>query len=481
MAVVTFEVGLASNLASGSSINTPYPTGNNDQGFSLKSGNVATNNNNIYTIESGRVSVGFANGNVSITNKSGEIWPAGKILVTLNTESSASIRGSVGSDGSLALTNFSAAALKGASNGMPKLQRWYRAVADAQFAPARVNWVGDSTVYGYFSDNVTLAPTQAVANENSAAGQFRTMCANFFGARGEYVPYGGAGVTISGGNPLGLGFGLGAFGSALNASGTVTTVIPGATNLYVHSWNNTGTLTVNGAGSFTINGGSSVATPLISGVSQYNKVSSAVGLNAGSANTIVWTAPSGSYQGYCGLEYHSGKGVIVGRFGRGGNTLSDFLGHGKLYSLASDRWPFILDGFDANSPDLTIIQFNLNETAQINDPTAKCTPAEYEADLRQVCTRLTVTGTGCVLLLADSQASNYGTGVQAQYEAVMEKVAADFAHVEFRKISDIMGTYAEVAAAGLMGDTTHFKRQGYGLIARSMFNALVLDAAPNYK
>lgn len=367
----------------------------------------------------------------------------------------------------------------GVAKELRKLKPWFRAVAQAQFQPARVNWAGDSTVDGYWADNVTLNPSLAIKNQMSAAGQFRTLCANYYGARGDFLPYGGDGVTAAGGSPLNLGFGLGSFGFALNASGTVTTVFPGATNAAVFTWNHSGSPTVNGAGTYNVNAAGAIATPNPGGLNAYNKVSFTAGLNAGSSNSVVWTTAAGAYQGYWGLEYHSGKGVIVGKFGRGGNTLSDFLGHGKLFAFASDRWPYILDGFAANSPDLTIVQFNINEAGLFSDPAAKCSTAEYEADLRQLCTRLTVTATGSVLLIADNQTSSYGNGIQAQYEAVMRKVADDFANVAAIKFSDIIGTYAQANAAGMMGDSTHVNRMPYGMLARWLFDNLVVNQ-PGY-
>ena len=396
----------------------------------------------------------------------------------LSTLSLASVQGLIGqrADGAT-IQSDGLAYLDGVVNQLSsKLGRWYRAVAQALDTPVTIDWGGDSTTFGYYSDNVTLNPSDTVADEMSTPGQLRRLCAQYYGARAGFIHSGQSAAVASGGNPLVLGFGLGAFGTAYNASGTVTVTVPACTSITVYCWNDDGSTgggVVNGSGSFTVNGGSAINTTLIAGTNKYKAVTTTTGLNAASTNTIVWTAPSGSYQGFVGISYDSGKGVNIGRWGRGGNTLADFMGHGANLAFNARTLPWLTAGWTMRTPNLVIIQFNINEAGL---PTGTSV-SQQTTDLTNIIAAVRAAG-GCVLLIGDNQYSAYATGHQADFEAVMQSLADSTADVAYIPFATIIGAYATAFANGLMGESSnaiHPNRKGYGLLARFLMRLLITN------
>jgi hypothetical protein len=196
-------------------------------------------------------------------------------------------------------------------------------------------------------------------------------------------------------------------------------------------------------------------------------------LNATTDNTIVWTAPSGAYQGFVGISYDSGKGVNVGRWGRGGNTLADFMAHGANISLNARTRPWLLAGWTMRSAKLVILQFNINESGF---PTGT-TVDGFTTDLSDIVATVRAAG-GCVLLIGDNQYSQYSAGNQARFEAAMASVAALTPDVAYLPFASIIGPYATAFANSLMGESSnaiHPNRRAYGMLARFLFKLLVLN------
>lgn len=362
------------------------------------------------------------------------------------------------------------------------LRRARRQFDDAQSQVAPVNAVGDSITNGWGADNIAVnypstpavsAPTDAIGNSDGWVGKLRNLfAARFSGAgagRAGFIAPQQTGAVLSGtgGGTPSEGQGIHNFALYLVSGAILTYTVPACTNIDVYYWESSGT----GAFTVTIDGsGNSVAFG--SGDQVYKKVSF-TGL-ANTTHTVVITTAAITTQ--VGLGYHSGYGVTIGRFGRGGFGASDSIGLGDFNVLtpaASKANALNSYGMIANA--LTIVAFSNNDYRR-QDAYGNSL-AEYESSLRAIVAKVAAAG-GCTLLLAMTERDPAhptpanGPIAQLAYWDIMKKIAQDTDHVAHARMIDVLGAWAVAKAAGLLLDGEHPSRPGYGLIAASLFGLL---------
>lgn len=361
------------------------------------------------------------------------------------------------------------------------LRRARRQFDDAQFKVAAINLIGDSIQEVWGGDNVAVnypstssasAPTAAIIDGNSIAAQVRRL----FAARYAGVGANAAGfihaqdaykTVLSGGGHPGEGQGLHNYSVYLVGGASLTVSVPACTTVEVLYWETTSSTDF----TITVDGGSPTTVTHGAGVGVY-KWATVTGLSNAAHSVVL----AGSLIVICGVRYHSGYGVAVGRFGRAGFSASDSIGLGdfNIITPLADR-ANALNAYGATPNALNIVAFSNNDYArQVSYGNSL---AEYESSLRAIVAQGAAAG-GCTLLLAmterDIAHPTAATGpiAQSAYWDVMRKIALDTDHVAHTRMVDVMGTWAVARAGGLLADGEHPTRSGYGLISNTVFRLL---------
>jgi lysophospholipase L1-like esterase len=368
------------------------------------------------------------------------------------------------------------------------LRRARRALDDAQFSPMSVMCIGDSISDGWGSDNPSVnypsttsasAPSAVNAELYSYPSQLRNLFASRFVGRGVNP----AGflhakhnlATLSGGGSPGEQQGLhGNKAIYLNGGGSsLTFALPACTAVDVLYWEASSSQDL----VITIDGGTPTTITHLSGT----------GVNTGTG-TYKWASVTGLSNAthsvvltsglivICGIRYHSGYGVAVGRMAVAGRSASDSIGVGdfNVESVATSRANALI-AYQATPNALNIVAFSNNDYSRQASYGNSLT--EYEATLRAIVAQGAAAG-GCTLLLGltmrDLAHPTAATGPiqQVAYWDVMRKIAVDTDHVAHVRLIDMMGSYVTASAAGQMTDGEHPKRVGHGLIANSVFQLL---------
>jgi len=362
------------------------------------------------------------------------------------------------------------------------LRRIRRQLEDAQFKVASINAVGDSITFGWGSDNADpnyptgnlSAPTDAIGDSAGWVGQLRRMLAAQYsgvgtGRAGFIGPkQTGAVLSGSGGGTPGEGQGIHNYALYLVSGATLTYTVPACTNIDIYYWESSGT------GAFTVTIDGNANTVAFGSGNEVYKVVSYTGL-ANTTHTVAITTAAITTQ--CGLRYHSGYGVAVGRFGRAGFSASDSIGLGDFNVLTpAASKANALNSYAMVANALNIVAFSNNDFSR--QASYGNSIAEYESTLRAIVAKTTSAG-GCTLLLGmtarDPAHPSPATGPVAQsaYWDVMRKIAQDTDHVAHARMVDVMGDWAVARAAGLLVDGEHPSRMGHGLIASSLFRLLM--------
>lgn len=366
------------------------------------------------------------------------------------------------------------------------LRPWRRGLDDAHFSCAKIIWPGDSTTFGTWSDNISAATTDLVADINSAAGQLRFLfaqylggnVAGFMGVQQDVVTRVNTSIASSVQAPNGM-VGI------ISNTGTCTFPLPACTTIEILTFEDNGAdgASVTGNYSYQIDGGTIV--PIVtSGLANNWRSVQITGL-ANTAHSVVITGTSANTPRLVGINYYGaaaigaygGGGVSVGRFGRPGWALADLLGTGFNNPLSTNAPAKLglLRALSLNNPHLLILQYGINDFRNQSNPAWGSDIVSYEANIRACCNQVISSG-GCCLLLADNASNSpilpAGPFSQADFNAVMQKVALDTPFVAYANIADLFGTWAQANAAGLMADVNHPFRLGYGGIARSVFKLL---------
>ncbi len=85
-----------------------------------------------------------------------------------------------------------------------------------------------------------------------------------------------------------------------------------------------------------------------------------------------------------------------------------------------------------------------------------------------------------MLLTPDPAGAHTGTPMysDAQYAAAMQEISDATDHVAYTSVADLLGSYAQMQALGMVDSNVHPYCKGHGVIARAFYNALTSVRAP---
>lgn len=336
------------------------------------------------------------------------------------------------------------------------LRRWRAALADAQFALAKIVCLGDSITLGAYANNV-FTSDDAVWAARGWVSQYRALLAAFYGDVGEgaikltedvRVTFsGGSGSSTTG--PLQTGRQIG-------AGNTITVALPACTDIDVVYWNQGGAFTweVDGGGATTV---TPTGTDIMS-------LAAITGL-ADATHSLVLTGTGTAHVGFV-VAKRGTTGVRVHRLGRSGATTETAT---MASGSAANRNRMLAATF-ATGVDLAVIMFGANDIP--NQGTNNITPSVFRANLKLLTDKVTALG-GCSLLLAGPRYPNPSApSTEADYYAQALDLAATDDHVAFADLAEVWGTEPDAETLGLMNYATygiHPVRKGHGDIARIVY------------
>ncbi len=202
------------------------------------------------------------------------------------------------------------------------LRRWRKALADAENTPARIACWGDSITNGIGWDGTASSGPEDQNDIYAWPSQLRKYFAHRFQTNeaGSITP---KGIAAGGDGRVSLGGGAASIGSMWaglaaqinNAPQTVTINVPVCTTVEVIYFRGDGSNGQTTSGTFKTNiDGGADNNADNSGASQYKLQT--IGSLSSSAHSVVLTGTSAANAFPCAVNYHSGKGVLVGRYGR---------------------------------------------------------------------------------------------------------------------------------------------------------------------
>lgn len=359
------------------------------------------------------------------------------------------------------------------------LNRWKLALAGAERSPARIYVTGNSVFDGAGVDGTTT-PSDADMDAFSAAGTLRSMLARDFGApKAGAIPAADTRWATTGTCPATInntvaGPGGGKF-RVMSSGATLTVTLPACTSIELWYYGGAGL----GAFTYSIDGGGAVAVNTAT-VSPANYASVTLsGLSAATHTVVITATANNTYFG--GAIYHSGTGVIVGKWARSSWGLKDVYGTGVLSSGATAGGQArAKQGFAMGSPHLVTIGYVRNDWKGHGN--TGYTPNLYVADLEEIYGYVTAAG-GCILVTGepDDQHSNdaigatYGPYTYAQFHEAARNWAASKQHAAFMSVADMWGSWEKGQANGLYrasNDEIHAGIAGNPDIGRMMYAVL---------
>lgn len=231
------------------------------------------------------------------------------------------------------------------------MNRFAQALLNAEYSPVRVNCLGDSLTLGTYSNDSSV-PVDSVADAQGYVGRLRSMLARrfdtnpagFIAANDSRNTLSGTGAASSSIGPVINTVrtdGVTTLGGALPLPGaaTITIPVPASTDIEILYLDSNPNSSAGGVGantgtfSYAVDGGGATTTTAdnMNPVS-YKKIS-ITGLSA-TTHSLVLTGVTGTCY-IIGVMYHSGRGVVVSRFGLGGATCLDLTGEGVVTHLSA--------------------------------------------------------------------------------------------------------------------------------------------------
>lgn len=227
------------------------------------------------------------------------------------------------------------------------LRRWRTAIAAAEYAAQRINVIGTSLTVGAYCDDSTV-PVDATGDSQSWAGRLRAMVNRRLGTTpGGFIPANDSRNTVTG---TSVTSSCGPFmhtirtsnvetlGGALNLpnGATISIPVPSCTTMEL-IWLDSGNANGSGntganTGSFTwsLDGGAQTGSNTAVNTAPVNYRSLTITASQG-AHTLLLTGGSPGAI-IIGVNYHSGNGVIVNRWGVSGGSSLDVTGEGFVGS-----------------------------------------------------------------------------------------------------------------------------------------------------
>lgn len=366
------------------------------------------------------------------------------------------------------------------------LRRWRKALADAENTPARIACWGDSITNGIGWDGTASSGPEDQNDIYAWPSQLRKYFAHRFQTNeaGSITP---KGIAAGGDGRVSLGGGAASIGSMWaglaaqinNAPQTVTINVPVCTTVEVIYFRGDGSNGQTTSGTFKTNiDGGADNNADNSGASQYKLQT--IGSLSSSAHSVVLTGTSAANAFPCAVNYHSGKGVLVGRYGRPGWTSLDGLGKGAnstVQSAAGQQrylWQYGQPNFH-----LVVIEWGTNDWGSQNTGDAT-TPSNLQSNVQSMVNQAIGVGACCLLLgptASGAAPPSPQTYLEAQYDSVLRAIASSTDHCGYVSMSGMFG--ANAIAEGLQNSgSAHPTRAGHGDIGRQMFNLLTSRYVP---
>lgn len=363
------------------------------------------------------------------------------------------------------------------------LRRLAIGLSNADITPYRIDHNGDSRIFEQGVGN-TAGTTDTQGDTGGGIGLQRRLWAREFGTQeAGVIPANDDRVVVGGTNLQSIPWiGPGGLAKTVTSAQSLGFPVPRGTSLSLEYWEHNGTngLLDTGGLSYTLDGGAVVNVAKGSGVNLLKSVTFSA---SDAAHNVVVTGLSASNAAViCGIVYHSGKGVIVGRYGRKGWTSADLTGSGANNNLGASTKAVLMStlaGVPGVSSCLAIL-CDYNDMAQQLAANQLTTPDKFEANLRLwVASR--IANNGCALLIQgcpSAIAPPSGGAILSEYYARMEKIALDTDHVACFKSSALFGTAADITANGLYWSDPHPNTNGYPYWHRSIFGAISSKVIP---
>lgn len=340
----------------------------------------------------------------------------------------------------------------------------YRAAKElAWLSPLFVNVIGDSIPYGWGSDGTTTT-TNAVADINGYVAQLnQIMSARYGVARGGSFAGNDDRVVKAGNTAAGANTGIQGTSFSANSTGpgTFTTQFPTNTGYAILYYEDNGSNGIT-TGAWSYNDGSGAVAVPASGDPNVYKSVLVTGLSQ-AARTLTLTATSANPMYLAAKYYHSGRGVVFGRFGVPGITTRNAL----LKTGNAQQQSRMLKAIGAGGfAKLTVLAWGYNDwQQQIAQGT---TPAVYQANLQQMIDQVVADG-GCVLLLGMPPSSSPAPGggaAYSEYANALQALASANQHCAYLPIADNLASFAAASAAGYLYDFVHPSQRGNAVMAR---------------
>jgi lysophospholipase L1-like esterase len=294
--------------------------------------------------------------------------------------------------------------------------------------------------------------------------------------------------TYTGGSAQ-VGIGLGGFSRTLTTNVEyIDFSLPVCTAfdiIYYESNGSTvdGNVTPNtGSGEYSVDGGGTVNIVDAGSVHQY-KVVPVTGLAATSHTLRVRGGAGGGFYP-CQINCHSGAGVVVGRSGRAGYTLSDFLGRTTTNNQSAAARARLLLAFQQGLPNLVILLTGHNECnlqlGTANGPQTVTGAAAVVSEVASLLAPLNIP----LLLVSEPDPNNSDLTFPFKfrdYWSGWRALAVPGSNIAHLAIGDYWGNFSDALASGFVSDASgvHPLRKGYGSMATLLCD--VLSSAPMYR
>jgi len=355
------------------------------------------------------------------------------------------------------------------------LNRFQKALAAAERTPARIVFTGNSVFDGVSTD-ATTTPPDADMDLYGSAGVLRALFSRQFGApMAGAIPAADTRWTLTGTGPASSGTTVsgpaGGKSRIMSNTAELSVTTPECTSIDLYHYANTGL----GGFTYSIDGGAPVA---VSGASPFGYVKTTIDGLAATTHTVEIVATADLCY-FAGLEYHSGRGVIVAKYARSSWGLKDSYGTGISSSGASAGGRMrAKQGYAMGNPHLVTLGWVRNDwKGHVATP---YTPTAYVADLEEIYGYV-VAGGGCILITGEPDDRNNlaplngGPYTLDEFQNAAKTWAASKEHAAFMWVKEQWGTWAEGQALGLYRNGTdeiHPGAIGQGDVGRMIYQML---------
>lgn len=354
------------------------------------------------------------------------------------------------------------------------LAPFFQAMGDVINSPVLIQYIGDSTVFGLFSDGTSTA-TDAAQAPNAAATVIPKLVNTQLGTAATFSINGtDSRATVSGGSvsaSVGMG---GARSISSTGPATITFALPASGSIDIIYYESNGTAGTPTTGGFLYDFGTGAVTGSVVSAGTFDTYKKVTINGTGSAGNLVLTGTSANAAFICQVNTYTTGGVVVGRNGHSGWTLTDILGAGTNNGTNAVGQARLLKGISLGSPALVMLQIGHNDCSLQATAGQLTTPSVYAANIAAVAASL---GSTPLLLVSEPDPNLSDSALTFKYRdywATARGLAVPGSNIAHIAIADFWGSFATAKASGYCNDGSgvHPLRKGYGSIARLLQGVL---------